>query len=322
MKVDALYMTKEHTTEIRQIEVNPPRRGEVQVKVVACGVCAWDIYLFKGKDLRQPFPFPFGHEAVGIITEVGEDVTGFKPGDKVFCIDGGPSMAQVINIKADMVGLVPGNPERTEDFVDKVGEPAVCVVNGLAHVNVQPGDNVVIIGTGYMGLLNVQAYSHSHIGKLICFDLDADKLALAKKYGADECYISNSEEGLAAKKRIIENGGVDIVVECSGSQPGISMATELVTPGGTISNFAWHRGERTLDASSWHLNGIRILNTAPALDRHFSDHVVQTQRLMGRGVFDQKDLMTHVMDYHDIQKMLTLAESHQDGYIKGVITFK
>ncbi len=321
MKIEAVFMLKERTTEIRQVELPPLEWDEVQVDVVACGVCAWDSYLFKGRDLRQPFPFPFGHEAVGIIRKVGSNVSRYKPGDKVFCIDGTPSMAQAINIKADMVGFLPKNLTSTEDFVNWIGEPAVCVVNGLSNIHVRPGDNVVVIGTGYMGLLNVQAFHHSHIGTLTCFDLEEDKLKLAKQYGADACYISTSEEGRLAQEEIIRNGGVDIVIECSGSQPGFTMATALVAPGGTISNFAWHRADRIVNASPWHLNGIRIINTAPACDNHFTDHVRQTERLMARGVFDQKDLITHVMDYHDIQKMMTIAETRSDGYIKGVITF-
>jgi threonine dehydrogenase-like Zn-dependent dehydrogenase len=50
--------------------------------------------------------------------------------------------------------------------------------------------------------------------------------------------------------------------------------------------------------------------------------VIPTQRLLARGIFDQKELITHVMDYHQIQEMLTIAESKADGYIKGVITFR
>lgn len=321
MKIDAAYMLEPHKVEIRQVEIGDPGPGEIQIEVKACGICAWDIYLFKGKDLLQPFPFPFGHEAAGIVLKTAPDVKDFKPGDKVFCIDGGPAMAQVINYKAEFVGHLSGNLEKPEDFADKIGEPAVCAVNGLSNIKVVPGANVVIIGVGYMGLLNVQAFSHSHIGSLTCFDLDSQKLALAKKHGANDCYLTNSEDGQRAIADIISNGGADIVVECSGSQPGLSLATKLATSGGTISNFAWHRAERVVDASPWHLKGISIINTAPACDRHFSDHVTPTARLMARGVFDQKDFVTHVMDYHDIQEMLTLAEAREDGYIKGVIIF-
>jgi L-iditol 2-dehydrogenase len=191
----------------------------------------------------------------------------------------------------------------------------------MSNIKINPGDNVAIIGTGYMGLLTVQAFRHSLINNLYCFDVDQKKLDLAKEYGADGAWLTNTEEGKEAVKKIIAKGGVDIVVECSGNQAALQLATDLVRNGGIISNFAWHRGTRTIDASPWHLRGLQIINTAPALDRHFSDHVIPTERLFERNVFDQKKLITHIMDYHRIQEMLTIAESKADGYIKGVITF-
>jgi len=146
-------------------------------------------------------------------------------------------------------------------------------------------------------------------------------LTLAKKHGADKCYLSGSSEGIEAANRLAENGGMDIVVECSASPAGLQLATDIVKTGGIISNFAWHRAQRTMDASPWHLRGLSIINTAPALDRFFFRHVDKTANLMARGIFDQKDFVTHIMDYHKIQEMLTIAESKADGYIKGVITF-
>ncbi len=321
MKIDALYMESERKAGIREISISGPKPGQIQVEVAACGVCAWDTFLFKGLDVREPFPFRFGHEAVGVVKELGENVTAFSPSDRVFCIDGGPAMAQVINIDAELVGLLPGRPEKAEDFIPYIGEPLVCVVAGLANLPVRPGDNVAVIGAGYMGLLNIQAYVHSLIGSLDCFDISSDKLQLAKAYGADHCWLSNTQDGAAAAKRIVGRGGVDIAVECSGSQAGLQLAIELTRAGGTVSNFAWHRAVRTLDASAWHTRGIRIINTAPALDRHFSDHVIPTQRLMARGVFDQRRMITHVMNYRRIQEMLEISETKADGYIKGVMTF-
>ncbi|MCL2068024.1 MAG: zinc-binding dehydrogenase [Treponema sp.] len=324
MKTDVVYIVQEKKAEIRQVEIAPPRPWEVQIEVVACGVCAWDSYLFKGMDLLMPFPFSIGHEAVGIVREAGELVKTFGPGDCVFCIEEMPQMqmSQVININAVNAGFLPCKPNKTLDFVQHIGEPCVCVINGMSNISLAPGDNVVIIGTGYMGLLSVQAFHHSHIGTLTCFDIDERRLNLAKKYGADACYISGSAEAKRAADEIIASGGADIVIECSASQDGLKLATDIVRNGGTISNFAWHRAERTIDASPWHLKGIKIINTSPACAPHFSDYVIPTQRLMARGVFDQRDLITHVMDYHKIQELLSISESKSDGYIKGVATFR
>lgn len=324
MKMDAVYLTGERKTEIRQIEIGEPQPWEVQIEVFACGVCAWDQYLFKGKDLLEPHPFSIGHEAVGKITKTGSKVKNFAPGDRVFCIEERPQMqmAQYTNISADHVGLLPGKPEKSSEFARLIGEPCVCVVSSMTNSEPRPGDNVVLIGTGYMGLLYVQALHHSSIGKLVCFDIDEKRLALAKKYGADACYISGSAEAEKAAKEIIASGGFDTTIECSSTQQGLQMATDLVRNGGTINNFAWHRAQRTIDTSQWHLRGLRIMNTGPAIDRHFTDNVIPTSRLLSRGIFNQEELVTHVMDYHDIQKMLSVAESKTEGYIKGVITFK
>ena len=318
MKIDALYMVGERQVEVRQAELGAPAPGEIQIEVKCCGVCAWDAFLFKGRDMTEPYPFRFGHEAVGVVIALGDGVDRFQVGDKVFCIESTPEMAQVINVPQIRAGRLPQN---IEDYTLYVGEPAACVVSGVACAPAQPGDNVAIIGTGYMGLLNVQAYRHSLTGKLVCFDIDPRKLELAKKHGADACYLSNGAEGAEAAQNFAREGGFDLVVECSGSQPGFQLATDLVKTAGMISNFAWHRGTRTIDASPWHLRGIGILNTSDARDPFFFRQVDKTARLIERGVFDQRDFVTHVMDYRHAQQMLTIAESKSDGYIKGVITF-
>lgn len=317
--VDACYIVSEKQTDIRKVELDAPGNGELQIEVKACGICAWDSYLFLGRDMTEPFPFKFGHEAVGVVAEVGEGVTEFEVGDQVFCIEGGPELAQMINISAEKAAHLPGIPEK--DFPYYVCEPAACVVSGINCINVHPGDDVAVIGCGYMGLLNVQAYRRSLIGRLICFDIDPRKLDIARECGADACYLSNSPEGRAAIEDMIQKGGIDIVVECSGSQPGLQLACDLVKTCGTISNFAWHRGERTINCTPWHLRGIEIVNTSDARDPHFPLQAAKTAKLVKAGVFDQRKLVTHIMDYHNIQEMLMIAHDHADGYIKGVITF-
>ena len=323
MKIDSIFVTGHRQTEVKQIELGPPKPWEIQIEVKACGICAWDSYMFNGKDMLYPYPFPIGHEAAGIIREVGENVKSFSPGDYVFCIDEYPQrqMAQFINIGADKAGLIPVKPQTAEDFAPYIGEPSVCVVCGMSNIEIKPGDNVIIIGTGYMSLLNVQAFRYSHINNLYCFGSDEKRLALAKESGADQCWNPNSPEGKEAIKKIIAEGGAEIVVEGSAKPDALQLATDLAKSGGIISNFAWHRGQRTVNATPWHMKGLRVINTAPALERHFSDHVIPTQRLFGRKVFDQRKFITHVMDYHKIQEILTISADKLDGYIKGVITF-
>ena len=63
--VDACYIVSERQAEVRRVEIDEPKRGELQIKVKACGICAWDSYLFQGRDTSEPFPFRFGQTKNG-----------------------------------------------------------------------------------------------------------------------------------------------------------------------------------------------------------------------------------------------------------------
>lgn len=88
-----------------------------------------------------------------------------------------------------------------------------------------------------------------------------------------------------------------------------------------MSLFAWHRGERTIDGTFWHVNGLRMVNSSPASDPHFSGRLPQTARLIERGVFDQRELVTHVRPFTEAQRTMEIATNKEDGYIKGAISF-
>ncbi len=318
MKIDVLEILEEEKVGIKTIEIGDPGHGEIQVDIKACGICAWDRYLFQGQSTQEPFPYQFGHEGAGIITKVGPGVDNFKAGDKVFCAGGAKSMAEFVNTPSFTAAKIPDN---VKDFSQWIGEPVSCVVNGIDQIDITPGDNIVIIGTGYMGLLIIQGLRHTLAGKITGFDIDDTRLKLAKEFGADEVYNVRSEEGKKVIENLKESRCADIVIEASSSVEGLRNSSDLLKEGGTLSLFAWHRGERTFDGSQWHLGGFKIINTSPMSDKHYSDRIPQTATLIKKGVFKQDKLVTHVMDYHDAQEILEIAKDKKDGYIKGVITF-
>lgn len=318
MKVNVLEVLDVGKVGINTVELGDPGYGKIQVDIKACGICAWDKYLFQGKSTDEDFPYQFGHEGAGIISRIGPGVDNFKVGDKVFCAVGAKSMAEFINTPAFVAAKI---PDDVTDFSKWIGEPVCCVVNGIDQLNITPGDHIVIIGTGYMGLLNIQGLHKTLAGKITAFDIDDSRLALAKEFGADEIYNAHSEDGKKVFEDLKNSGGVDIVIEASSTAEGLDNAVNILKTGGTLSLFAWHRGERTFDGTRWHLGGLRVINTSPMFDLHFSDRIPQTGILMKKGVFKQDKLVTHVMDYHDAQKILEIAKDSKDGYIKGVITF-
>lgn len=154
MKAQALWITAPEVMEIREEELPAPKYDELQIQTKAVGICAWDSYLYRGMSAPGPLPYRLGHEGVGVVTAIGEGVKGFQIGDKIFVGTGGDEMmASAFNVQYDCVAKI---PEGETDYAKWVGEPAVCIVNVLQKADIQPGDSVVLIGCGYMGLLTVQ----------------------------------------------------------------------------------------------------------------------------------------------------------------------
>jgi threonine dehydrogenase-like Zn-dependent dehydrogenase len=317
MTVDALWITEKRRVETRGAELRKPASGEVQVEIKASGICAGDIYLFGGEGPPRNYPFRFGHEGAGVILEKGADVKGIEVGDKVFCA-GGLAMAQIITLPASQTALLPAG---VEDFSRWIGEPVACVVNGLAQIEIEPADGVVLIGTGYMGLLTLQGLGRTLAGEIIAFDVDEGRVGLARQFGIGDVYLVDSAAGKEEIASLKAGGGVRLVIEASGSEAGLALANELIGTAGTLSLFAWHKGRRSFDGHLWHGKGTRIVNTSPMSERHFSERIRQAGVLMAKGVFDQSRLVTHVGHYEGAQRIMEAAYSKSDSYVKGVITF-
>jgi threonine dehydrogenase-like Zn-dependent dehydrogenase len=321
MKVEALWITGIRQIETRLTEIDDaPAYDQVQVEIKACGICAWDGALFSGVTSPGPFPFMHGHEGIGYVRQTGAGVTDLKVGDLVMCSEDTPQMMQVQNIARSAVARIDADVAE-KDLPLWVGEPIVCVINSLANMKIKPASTVALVGSGYMGLLKVQALMRQLIGDLVVFDIDPRRLALAKKYGADHAFISGSSEADEYVRDLQSKGGAELVIECSGSEAGLDLANNLMAQSGTLNLFAWHRTARTINMTPWHQRGYTVLNTAPNFDRHYRDHVAETVALMHKGVFDQTDLITHVAPYTQAQAIMEAAVNKTENYIKGVITF-
>lgn len=323
MKTHALWVVEPNIIEVLPVELPPPKYNEIQVETKAVGICAWDSYLYRGMDAPKPCPYRIGHEGVGIIIGKGAGVKNFDIGDKVFVGTGGDEMmATHFNVEYDCVAKL---PQDETDYVKWVGEPTVCVVNILNKANIQPGDSVVLIGAGYMGLLTLQGLMRgSQAGKITVFDINEYPLSIAREY-SDNCYNINSEEGADQINKIKSEGGANIVIEFAGAQQALDLASSLTANEyGKLVIGAWHRGPRTFDGTRWHTTGLEVLNLAPKSNLHFRDLTPGTANLIEKGVFDTKRLVTHVAKFGDMDAMNSIFEKSMkkaDGYIKGVIVF-
>ena len=324
MKTNALFVVDPYKIEIRSVDLQAPRYDELQVETKAVGICAWDSYLYRGISAPGPLPYRIGHEGVGIVIGMGEGVRGFRIGDRIFAGTGGDEMmAAHFNVKYDCAAKI---PEGENDFVKWVAEPTVCVVNLLNKANIQPGDSVVLIGAGYMGLLTLQGLMRgSQAGIVTVFDTNPERLAIAREYAPDYCFDPTSVEGLVQIEKIKAEGGANVVIEFASVPESFKLACELTSNvQGKLVLGSWHREPRTFDGTRWHTTGLEVMNLSPNSNNRFRDLTPRTAILVKKGVYDTKRLVTHTASFGDMDAMNDIfikSIKKTDGYIKGVITF-
>jgi L-iditol 2-dehydrogenase len=290
--------------EVAEEEVNGPQPWEILVKTKVNGICAFDLHAFTGELPIDWFPAVMGHEAVGVVADVGKDVTQFKVGDKVSTL-GFNNFRDYYQIWEGQASRL---PDEENDFHLWLGEPTACIVNGIRLIEERnPGSKVTIIGCGFMGLMLVQL-GVKHGMEVIARDLNPDRLALAAQFGA--------------KTEPADEHSQDVVIECSGSEQGLTSAEYFVRNGGILCLFAHHLPTRVCNTNMWHMSGLDVLNATPAASRDWNRDFHEAIQYIRDGVFDLKPLITHFFSANDPQNALeTITRRRPSEYIKGVFQF-
>jgi L-iditol 2-dehydrogenase len=238
--------------------------GEVLVRVEACGICGSDIHGYDGHTGRRVPPLVMGHEASGVVAEVGAGVTAFRPGDRVtfdstvycgacfFCRKGDVNLCDNRNV----LGVSCGDYRRHGAFAEFVAVPEYIVyrlpeslgfeqaamiesVSIAFHaVNRTPlklGQSVVVVGAGMIGQLVIQTLRRAGCGKLIAVDLDERKLELARQFGADDAINAKSPDVQAQVLDLTEGRGADLAFEVVGASASFNTAVTSLRKGGSLT---------------------------------------------------------------------------------------
>jgi 2-desacetyl-2-hydroxyethyl bacteriochlorophyllide A dehydrogenase len=250
--------TKEISVE--DIPIPTPGSGEVLVKVAYCGICHSDLSLINGTfPPRQP-KITQGHEASGIVAEIGPDVAGWKVGDRVIpaaakvdstcqeCLRG--NLNNCLNLKlmasdydggwaeytvaqARMLTRIPDNVpmEQAALLADAVATPFGAIVN---TGQVRVGEAVAIWGLGGIGTHLIQVARLVGAAPIIALDISEDTRARAISFGADVA-LDSADAGVAEKIRELTGGrGVDVAFDGVGIQPTFEQAEHSLAPGGRL----------------------------------------------------------------------------------------
>ena len=256
----AMYYSNQ---DVRLEEMPTPQiaPGEVLMRVEASGVCGTD--LLEWYRLHKA-PLVLGHEVAGVVAAIGEDVERYEEGDRIcaahhvpcntchYCLNGHHTVCDTlrqtnfdpggfaeyirlprINVEQGIFPLPDGVSSEEGTFV----EPLACVLRGQRLANLQPGQTVLIIGSGVAGLLHVQLARNSGADYIIATDIVDYRLEAAGRFGADVAVRAEKYTPNHLRQAI---GGrlADLVIVCSGTASAISQALESVERGGTVLFFA------------------------------------------------------------------------------------
>ena len=316
-----VYIVEPGKVECREMRVPDPRPDEVQVQCIANGICMGDVSLFRGVEGRGATVL-VGHEGIGVVAKVGSEVDKYNEGEIVACT----KWASLHNYPASTRGAgylsLAKYAALPKDPAIYFAEPASCVVSAIYQYDITPGDRVLVMGAGYMGLLNVQGLAHCPLAELVVTDVKAANLELARSFGATRIIQVGTPAG-DAEMGALKANRFDLVVEAAGVAETLKEAGDFVRTGGRLSIFAWHHTPRAVDFGLWHMRGLTVLNAAPMISTdHNVQHMQRAVRLLESGLFDQRRLVTHRHPTSAAQEAMELASERPPEYIKGVLLFE
>ena len=249
--------------DVRLEEMRVPKigAGELLVRIRASGICGSD--LMEWYRIKKA-PLVLGHEITGEVVEVGEDVVGFRGGDRVFtshhvpcgqcryCHAGHQSVCEVLRtthfdpggfsefvrvpkINVDLGTLLLPNDVSFDEgsFI----EPLACVVRAQRFARLPAGQTVLVIGSGISGLLHIQLARARGAARIIATDISEFRLEAATLFGADAT-IDGAEDVPRRLRHLNGDRLADLVIVCTGAMPAVQQAVISVDRGGVLLFFA------------------------------------------------------------------------------------
>lgn len=302
---------------VQQVSLPQPGEGEVRIRLEGCGVCASNITPWEGPDWMQ-FPTPpgdLGHEGWGTIEAIGSGVSGLAVGDRVAALSY-RAYAESDVAPAEMVVKLPDEL----DGQPFPGEPLGCAFNIFRRSHIEAGQDVAIIGIGFLGAVLTRLASAAG-ARVIAISRREESLGLARHYGADETIAMHSHETIIERVTDLTDGRMcPRVIECVGKQWPLDLAGELVGTGGRLVVAGYHQdGPRQINMQAWNWKGIDVINA------HERDPAVQMQGVreaveaVASGRLDPAPLYTHRYRLEQLDEALKATRDKPEGFVKALV---
>jgi threonine dehydrogenase-like Zn-dependent dehydrogenase len=292
------------------------RPDEVLLRVVVSGVCASELEPWVEGPPAGEERYP-GHEVSGVVEEIGAEVDGLSVGDRVGVWVTERGFAERVAVRA--AHCFPAG-EGPLDLA--LAEPIACAVNAVEAADVRLGDDVVVIGAGFMGNLVQELVALRGPRRLVVADARGDALERAAGLGATQVVDVTREDLPDVVRTLTAGRGADITFECTGTEPALVACGETTRMSGKIAVVGFHQGAgRTVPLGYWNWMAFTIVNA------HFRDLATILRgmsvgmRLLSSGALSMEPLVTHRFPLERIDEAFATLREKPPGFAKAVITF-
>jgi len=328
--------------EFRQGETERPRGiapGEALIHIKRVGICGTDLHAFRG---RQPFfsyPRILGHELGVEIVEIGENASRLKVGDHcavepylncgncIACRRGKPNCCvslQVLGVHTDggmrELIVVPAHKLHRSELLT-LDQLALVETLGIGAHAVQraafdPGENVLVIGAGPIGLSVIQ-FARAAGGRILVMDTNADRLDFCHRQMGVDATVVAGEAALGAVRQLTSNDLPTVVFDATGNPNSMEAAFNFVAAGGKLVFVGLFQGDYTFNDPSFHRREITLLATRNSTAADFGRIIV----LMENGTIDTAPWITHRAAADEMISQFPSWLEPSTGCIKAVVEF-
>jgi threonine dehydrogenase-like Zn-dependent dehydrogenase len=305
------------TTRVSEVRKRRPGENEVRVMLEGCGICASNLPVWEGRDW---FKYPLeagapGHEGWGIVDAVGAGVNDLNVGQRVALMSGHAYAEYDIASRDCIVPL----PEELDDEPFP-GEPLGCVMNIFERSEIHSGQTVAVVGGGFIGLMltqlaadagaHVVVLSHRESALQLALTMDAEDIIVTKDDGHDaECAM-----------RLTNGRGFDRVIEVSGVQSGLDLASHIAAERARLIIAGYHQdGLRQVNMQEWNWRGLDVIN---AHERSMGRYVAGVQKAIHaalQGRLDPFPLLTHTVSLRSLDDGFKLMRDRPEGFVKALL---
>ena len=333
---------------LETVPIPKARAGEVVIRVTLTTICGTDLHILKGEYPVKP-GLVIGHEAVGIIHEIGDGVTGYEVGDRVlvgaitpcgqcnFCLSGNWSQcggaiggwkfgntidgcqAEYVRVPDAMVNLAPVPDGLSDEQVLMCPDIMSTGFSGAESAGIRLGDTVAVFAQGPIGLCAAIGAKLCGASTVIGVDRLGSRLEVSRRMGADHVIDSSRVDPVEEILRLTGGRGVDVSIEALGTQQTFEACLRVLRPGGTLSSLGVYSSDLTipLGAFAAGLGDHRIVTTLcpggkERMRRLMS--TIESQRV------DLSAMVTHRFRLEDIEAAYDLFAHQRDGVLKVAIT--